>query len=62
VETLHDITVDNMNALKELRKLLNDSSMTMREYSKVKNTLNLLSNLSSDMVSLSLTLKEGEVK
>jgi len=60
IDTLHDITVDNMNALGELRKEISNSSMTMKEYQKVKNWLNLLSNLSSDLVSLSKTMKESK--
>ena len=59
IETLHEVAVVNMNVVKELRKQLSNSSMTLKEYKGVKDTLNLLSNLSSDMVSLSKVLKDA---
>jgi hypothetical protein len=56
---MHESSVEIMNEFIALKGSLNDSSMTMKEYSKLKPVLIRLDNLINDIVSLSLTIKKG---
>jgi hypothetical protein len=60
LDELLDRTVGIMNVIKTLRSELNDTSITMREFEKVKGLLFMVDNLASDIVSISMILKENE--
>jgi len=59
-QVLHEASVEIMNEFITLKGSLNDSSMTMKEYGKLKPVLIKIDNLISDIVSLSKTISEGE--
>ena len=59
-DEMHDRSVGIMNVAIELRIALNDTSITLKEYGKVKGLLLMIENLASDIVSISKTLKENE--
>lgn len=59
-KVLHEASVEIMNEFITLKGSLNDSSMTMKEYGKLKPVLIKIDNLISDIVSLSKTISEGE--
>jgi hypothetical protein len=56
---MHESSVEIMNEFIALKGSLNDSSMTMKEFSKLKPVLIRLDNLINDIVSLSKTISEG---
>ena len=56
---MHESSVEIMNEFIALKGSLNDSSMTMKEFSKLKPVLVRLDNLINDIVSLSKTISEG---
>jgi hypothetical protein len=56
---MHESSVEIMNEFIALKGSLNDSSMTMKEYNKLKPVLIRLDNLINDIVSISLTIKKG---
>ena len=58
-KVLHEASVEIMNEFITLKGSLNDSSMTMKEYGKLKPVLIKIDNLISDIVSLSKTISEG---
>ena len=58
-QVLHKASVEIMNEFITLKGSLNDSSMTMKEYGKLKPVLIKIDNLISDIVSLSKTISEG---
>ena len=58
-KVLHEASVEIMNEFITLKCSLNDSSMTMKEYGKLKPVLIKIDNLISDIVSLSKTISEG---
>jgi hypothetical protein len=60
IEQLHDRTVGIMNVAIQLRLELNDTSITLKEFQKVKGLLLMIDNLASDIVSISMQLKEKE--
>ena len=57
--TLENMCLANKDAMRELRSQLNDSSMTMKEYQGVKDTLFALTNHARDLLELSIVMKEG---
>jgi len=57
---MHESSVEIMNEFIALKGSLNDSSMSMKEYSKLKPVLIRLDNLINDIVSLSKTISEGD--
>ena len=57
-KVMHDASVEIMNEFITLKGSLNDSSMTMKEFSKLKPVLIKIDNLISDIVSLSKTISE----
>ena len=55
---MHESSVEIMNEFIALKGSLSDSSMTMKEYNKLKPVLIRLDNLINDIVSLSKTISE----
>ena len=57
IDQLYDRTVGIMNVAIQLRSELNDTSITLKEFQKVKGLLLMIDNLASDIVSISMQLK-----
>lgn len=58
IEALSEKSVEIMNVAIQLRSAINDSSITMKEYQPIKALLTKLDNLSSDVVSIAINIKE----
>ena len=58
IDEMHDRSVGIMNVAIQLRCELNETSITLKEFQKVKGLLLMIDNLASDIVSISKTLKE----
>jgi hypothetical protein len=59
-KVMHEASVEIMNEFINLKGSINDSSITLKEYNKLKPVLIKVDNLISDIVSLSKLISEGE--